>query len=93
MRSEKMNSIEQMMKITAIADNFGLERQKYKLVEEMAEAIKGIMKGDYDATSEEFADVVILIIQVTYLMKIEDKVEKHIDEKIERTISRYNINA
>lgn len=50
-----------------IADNYGLENQELKLIEEMAELTQAIIKGNYDHICEEMCDVEIMLEQVRYL--------------------------
>ena len=51
-----------------IAKHYGLDHQKYKLVEEMAELTQALMKDDEDSILEEMADVTILLEQLKHLL-------------------------
>lgn len=51
-----------------IAKHYGLDHQKYKLVEEMAELTQALMKNDEDSILEEMADVTILLEQLKHLL-------------------------
>lgn len=54
-------------RLKRIADNYDLEGQELKLIEEMAELTQAIIKGKHDHVSEEIADVEIMLEQVKYL--------------------------
>ena len=62
------------LRIVKIATHYGLEHQKRKLVEEMAELTQAIMKNDIESTIEELVDVEILVQQLHYLMIGDDVV-------------------
>ena len=53
-------------RIKTIATHYGLEHQKMKLVEEMAELTQDIIKGNN--IIEELVDVEIVLEQVKYLL-------------------------
>lgn len=77
-----------------IADNFGLEKQVLKLIEECSELIRSlamdVAKGKEisEDTISEIADVNILINQILYLSNSKDKLKQQIEFKLERTIKR-----
>lgn len=84
-----------------IADEHGLHSQCRQAVEEMAELTQAITKfwryeGDNPTVFklcrehiiEELADVEIMILQLKYLFKCEDAVEKIKAEKVERELGR-----
>lgn len=57
-------------RIYAIADHYGYEHQKMKLIEECSELIKAIIKGDQDDIMWECADVIIMIHQIMHLLNV-----------------------
>lgn len=59
------------LRIVKIATHYGLEHQKRKLVEEMAELTQDIMKGK--DIVEELVDVDIVLAQVVFLLTREDE--------------------
>lgn len=84
-----------------IADEYGLHPQCRQAVEEMAELTQAITKfWRYEGTNhteiqiyrehiiEELADVEVMILQLKYLFKCEDAVEKIKAEKVERELGR-----
>lgn len=71
-----------------IADYYGSENQRRKLIEEMGELIQAICKGKLPNIIEECADVQIMLSQVIYLLGIEKNVEVISAEKIERQLLR-----
>lgn len=77
--------------ITKIADHFGLENQRIKIIEECSELITAIAKNDLENITEEIADVLIMVQQLMYLYDIEDNVKEMIEFKIKRTVERYGI--
>lgn len=88
-------NIEEMLGLTKeIADNFGLEKQKLKLIEELSELTRAlamdIAKGINisEDTLSEIADVNVLINQILYLSNSKDKLKQQIEFKLERTIKR-----
>lgn len=54
-------------KLRTIADHYGLNHQKIKLIEEMAELTQAIIKGDDAHIAEEMCDVELMMEQVRYL--------------------------
>lgn len=88
-------NIEEMLGLTKeIADNFGLEKQKLKLIEELSELTRAlamdIAKGmDISKdTLSEIADVNVLINQILYLSNSKDELKQQIEYKLQRTIQR-----
>ena len=78
------------LRIVKIATHYGLEHQKRKLVEEMAELTQDIMKGK--DIVEELVDVEIVLEQLKFLLMEDDEVkEKYTNMrefKIERQLER-----
>ena len=77
-----------------IADHYGLRRQLWQTVEEMAELTQVICKtGRYDMDTvrdhlaEEVADVSIMIDQIVYLLG-DNMIAKIREEKINRQLER-----
>lgn len=62
-----------MKKIKAIADHYGKEHQTIKAMEELAELIQALAKGDIDNIKEEIADVRVMLEQIEYLYGISEK--------------------
>lgn len=77
-------------KLTAIADKYGLNHQKNKLVEECLEYALASVRWDKDNQIEELADIIILALQVIYLLPDEELIELFsiIDYKIDRQTRR-----
>lgn len=61
-----------MKKTKAIADHYGKEHQTVKAIEELAELIQALAKGDIDNIKEEIADVRVMLEQIEYLYGISD---------------------
>lgn len=59
------------LRIVKIATHYGLEHQKRKLVEEMAELTQDIMRGK--DIVEELVDVEIVLEQLKFLLTKEDE--------------------
>ena len=77
-----------------IADHYGLRRQLWQTVEEMAELTQVICKtGRYDMDTvrdhlaEEVADVSVMIDQIVYLLG-DNMIAKIREEKIKRQLER-----
>lgn len=94
-----MQDIDPRLKI--IANHFGFQAQAEKAIEEMAELmveIRHLKKrsehaaDDYTRFIEELADVKIMIDQLTFLVRQDEKSAIHLDHqteyKIERTLRR-----
>ena len=71
-----------------IADHYGLNHQKVKLIEEMGELTQAICKGKNLNIIDEIADIEILLEQVKYLMKINPDVKTRKMFKINRQLRR-----
>ena len=71
-----------------IAEHYGLNHQKIKLIEEMAELTQAICKGRDLSIIDEIADVEIVLEQVKYLMGINADVEAQKMFKINRQLKR-----
>ena len=83
-----------------ILDHYGIERQKAKTIEELAELIVAIQKNllsDTDSLSrevlEEIADVQIMILQLLSYAGEFSKVYEIMDRKIERQLNRIKEEA
>lgn len=78
------------LRIVKIATHYGLEHQKRKLVEEMAELTQDIMKGK--DIVEELIDVEIVLEQLKFLLMEDDEVKEGYTDmrefKIERQLER-----
>lgn len=81
---------EMVLKIAAIAEHYGVEHQKRKLVEEMAELTKAILKPEsYESIVEEIGDVWIMLFQMMYLLEVtDDELQKVMIKKVNRTLER-----
>lgn len=75
-------------RLQKIADHYGANVQKIKLIEEMAELTQAICKGDEMHIAEEIADVEIMLEQVKYLTKLTPMVEMQRGFKINRQLKR-----
>lgn len=75
--------------IKRIANYYGLDSQKDKLIEELAELIRALAKDDEDNIEEEMADVILMINQVKYLMGI--SIKDVFEYKIKRQLDRIKI--
>lgn len=76
------------MGIIRIAEHYGLEHQKNKLIEECAELIRALSRNDRENIIEELADVEILMEQVEYLMQCRTDVVMTKLRKIDRQEER-----
>lgn len=101
---KKMEAREYTIRIQMIADEYGLEKQLRRCVEELSELIKAICKWDRkwgdsllsdsheceERTSiiEEIADCKIMLSQIEYLMSAEYEVEQEVERKLDRQIRR-----
>lgn len=87
--------------IRKIADHYGLNAQLNVATEELAELIQAIarfrradendmleMAIRENLVAEEIADVEVMLAQIKYLMKIDEKVKEFAKYKIERQIKR-----
>ena len=87
--------------IRKIADHYGLNAQLNVATEELAELIQAIARfrrideNDMleleirkNLVAEEMADVEVMLAQIKYLMKIDEKVEAIAKYKIDRQLKR-----
>ena len=58
--------------IKIIADHYGKENQTIKAIEELAELIQALAKGDIENIKEEIADVRVILEQIEYLYGVSD---------------------
>ena len=80
-------------RINAIADIYTTSNREQKAIEELIELLNGLTHRDKLNTLEEFADVIITMIQVLkkYNLKI-DSLDKLIEYKVDRTEKRLKGN-
>ena len=80
-------------RINAIADMYTTSNREQKAVEELIELLNGLTHRDKLNTLEEFADVIITMIQVLkkYDLKL-DSLDRWIEFKVTRTESRLKGN-
>lgn len=87
--------------IRKIADHYGLNAQLNVATEELAELIQAIARfrrvneidmlelaGRKNLVAEEIADVEVMLAQIKYLMKIDERVEAVAKYEIERQLKR-----
>jgi hypothetical protein len=79
--------------IREIADYYGFNRQKLKLIEEMAELMQRLLKTEskYELSEnlfEEIADVKIMLEQIEYLINSDYEINEIRQKKIKRTLDR-----
>ena len=87
--------------IRKIADHYGLNAQLNVATEELAELIQAIARfrrvnendmlelaRGKNLVAEEIADVEVMLAQIKYLMKIDERVEAVAKYKIERQLKR-----
>ena len=80
-------------RINAISDIYTTANREQKAMEELIELLNGLAHRDKLNTLEEFADVIITMIQVLrkYNLKI-DSLDKWIEYKVDRTEKRLQGN-
>ena len=80
-------------RINAIADIYTTSNREQKAVEELIELLNALMHRDKLNTLEEFADVIITMIQVLrkYDLRI-DSLDKWVEYKLDRTEKRLKDN-
>ena len=80
-------------RINVIADIYTTSNREQKAIEELIELLNGLTHRDKLNTLEEFADVIITMIQVLkkYDLKI-DSLDRWIEFKVSRTESRLKGN-
>ena len=74
--------------LATIAEHYGLEKQKLKAIEEMAELTKALLKDDKKNIVEEIADVEIMIVQLKWLLSVHGPVADVKIQKIGRQLKR-----
>lgn len=74
-----------------IAEHYGKEVQIIKTIEECAELIQALAKGDFENVAEEMADVKIMLAQLEYLLGNSRKVQKYTAQKLARQFDRMGI--
>ena len=80
-------------RINTIADIYTISNREQKAVEELIELLNALMHRDKLNTLEEFADVIITMVQV--LRKYDliiDSLDKWIEYKVDRTEKRIQGN-
>lgn len=78
-----------MKKTKEIADHYGKEHQTVKAIEELAELIQALAKGDIENIKEEIADVRVMLEQIEYLYGIsEDAITLRMGAKLWRQFER-----
>lgn len=81
-------------KVKKIADFYGLKNQLKQLAEECCElSVEALHytreRGGTERISEEIVDVLIMIQQITYLLKNDtEKLEKYAEFKVNRQLDR-----
>ena len=80
-------------RINAIADIYETSNREQKAVEEIIELLNALMHREKLNTLEEFADVIITMIQVLkkYYLKL-DSLDRWIEYKVSRTEKRIESN-
>ena len=80
-------------RINVIADIYTTSNREQKAIEELIELLNALMHRDKLNTLEEFADVIITMVQVLkkYNLKI-DSLDRWIEYKIDRTEKRLKGN-
>ena len=80
-------------RINSIADIYETSNREQKAVEELIELLNALMHRDKLNTLEEFADVIITMVQVLkkYDLKI-DSLDRWIEYKVSRTEKRIQGN-
>ena len=80
-------------RINAIADIYTTSNREQKAIEELIELLNALMHRDKLNTLEEFADVIITMIQILkkYDLKI-DSLDRWIEYKVSRTEKRLQGN-
>ena len=72
-----------------IADYYGKEHQTIKAIEELAELIQALAKGDMENIKEEIADVRVMLEQLEYIYDIsEEEITLRICAKLWRQLER-----
>ncbi|MGN0693747.1 MAG: hypothetical protein ACI4LK_02410 [Lentihominibacter sp.] len=72
-----------------IANYYGKENQTVKAMEELAELIQALAKGDIERIKEEFADVQVMLEQIKYLYGLSElDISRVMFRKIVRQMER-----
>lgn len=88
--------------IIAIAEHFGIKHQQNKCQEELNELIEAITDMTFgeitfekrDHLIEEISEVLVMIKQLMYFYEVSEKDVTEIqEEKIQRTLQRYEIST
>ena len=82
-----------LVRINAIADIYTTSNREQKAIEELVELLNGLTHRDKLNTLEEFADVIITMLQVLkkYDLKL-DSLDRWIEYKVRRTEKRIQGN-
>lgn len=81
-------------RIKFILNYYGEEAQAKKVIEELAELQRAIVREDIDNVHEEIADVIIMLEQLMAFEVIDTKkIDRIIEEKIERQLKRISNKA
>lgn len=97
--------VERATKETDLLDNYGLQHQSYKAIEEMCELGQALLKwwddkpendtvtmlNLRDNVIDELADVSIMVDQLVYGFGATEEVLKRMDYKLDRQLSRINL--
>lgn len=82
-------------KLLFIIDNYGINKQEDKAIEEMSELQKAILKHrenrcaeERQAVIDEIADVSVMLEQLKIIYSCHKEVEERMDYKINRQIKR-----
>lgn len=75
--------------IKVIADHYGKKHQTIKTMEELAELIQALARGDEDNIKEEMADVMVMLEQIKYLYGFSEiEINRIMFDKIVRQLGR-----
>lgn len=86
---EEREQMEYYASCRIIFDHYGIEHQKLQFIQELAELIQAITKGDEKNFTEELADVQVMIDQfVISNPALDEKYQQIQLEKVRRQIKR-----
>ena len=71
-----------------IANHYGLNAQRTKTIEELAELIRALVRTDLADIAEEIADVEIMLYQFKYLTGTTRDIDWIKDQKVTRQLER-----
>lgn len=71
-----------------IADHYGYDHQRLKLIEECGELVQALAKNETPKIIEEMADVANVMIQMVYLMGAGKPMDQIMGDKVKRQIER-----